>query len=100
VSHVTRKILCTFPQKLIKEPVLYNLGKKFEVVYNICGASITDKMGMVALDLEGKESEVERAVAHLEQVGVKVESRDGDSTADARPRARPADAGKPRASRA
>lgn len=73
-----RKILCTFPRQLIKEPILYNLGKEFDVVYNIHGASITDEMGMVALELVGEEGEVERAVSHLLSQGVKIEPMDPD----------------------
>ncbi len=35
------KIYCTFPQVIIREPLLYNLGRNFNVIPNIRGASVT-----------------------------------------------------------
>lgn len=69
-----KKIFCTFPQQLIKEPLLYNLGKNFQVIPNIRGASVTDEIALIALELEGEEAELGRAVDFLKQKGVKVES--------------------------
>ena len=71
---VKKKVFLTFPQKLIKEPIIYNLGKSFPVVTNIRGASVTDEIALVALLLEGEEAEVDRAIRFLEERGVKVES--------------------------
>ncbi len=69
-----RKIFCTFPQQLIKEPLLYNLGKNFKVIPNIRGASVTEDLALMALELEGDEEEVTRAVDFLVEKGVKVEN--------------------------
>ena len=74
MAAVRRKVFLTFPQKLIKEPIIYNLGKSFPVVTNIRGASVTDEIALVALLLEGEEAEVDRAIRFLEERGVKVES--------------------------
>ena len=73
MATVKRKVFLTFPQKLIKEPIIYNLGRSFPVVTNIRGASVTDEVALVALMLEGEESEVARAVEYLTSKGVKVE---------------------------
>jgi len=70
---VKRKVFLTFPQKLIKEPIIYNLGRAFPVVTNIRGASVTDEIALVALMLEGEEAEVVRAVEYFTSKGVKVE---------------------------
>lgn len=68
-----RLIHCTFPKDLIHEPLLYNLGVDFGVVPNIRGATISDDIGLVYLDLEGNEAEVEKAVEYLKERGVAVE---------------------------
>lgn len=73
-----RKIFCTFPQQLIKEPLLYNLGKNFQVIPNIRGASVTDDIALIALELEGELSEIDKAVSFLKEKGVKVESIEGN----------------------
>jgi ABC-type methionine transport system ATPase subunit len=74
MASVRRKVFLTFPQRLIKEPIIYDLGKSFPVVTNIRGASVTDEIALVALLLEGEEPEVDRAIRFLEERGVKVES--------------------------
>jgi ABC-type methionine transport system ATPase subunit len=73
---VKRKVFLTFPQRLIKEPIIYNLGKNFPVVTNIRGASVTDEIALVALLLEGEQAEVDRAVRYLGERGVRVENLD------------------------
>ena len=73
MATVKRKVFLTFPQKLIKEPIIYDLGRNFPVVTNIRGASVTDEIALIALMLEGEEAEVARAVEYLNSKGVKVE---------------------------
>ena len=73
MSVMNRKVYCTFPKEMIKEPLLYNLGKNFNVIPNIRGASITDEVGLVFLELEGDEGEVEKALSYLRSRNVKVD---------------------------
>ncbi len=70
---IKKKIYLTFPQKLIKEPIIYQIGHKFQVVTNIRGASISDEIGIVALELEGELTEIEKAIAYMREKGVTVE---------------------------
>ena len=74
----SRKVYCTFPKQLIKEPLLYNLGKNFNVIPNIRGASITDEVGLVYLELEGDESEIQKAVEYLREREVQINDVVGD----------------------
>jgi len=62
-----------YPPKLIQQPLLWQLAKKFEVVTNVRQASITDEIGLVCLELDGARSEIKSAVKWLEKQGVKVE---------------------------
>jgi L-aspartate semialdehyde sulfurtransferase ferredoxin len=61
------------PSKLITRPILWELGKKFEVVTNVRQASVTDEIGVVSLSLEGEREQIKSAIAWLESLGVKVE---------------------------
>jgi hypothetical protein len=70
---MTTKVFLTFPQKLIKEPILYELSRSFPVKTNIRGASVTDVIALVALQIEGKPKDVEAAIQHLVDLGVQVE---------------------------
>ena len=75
----SRKVYCTFPKELIKEPLLYNLGKNFNVIPNIRGASITDEVGLVFLEIEGDESEIEKSINYLRERSVRVDDVVGDA---------------------
>jgi len=67
------KFYLTYPLALIKEPIIYLLGKKFDVITNIRGANVSNEMGLVALEMEGAQPEVDRAVAWLRAQGITVE---------------------------
>ena len=74
----TRQVMFTFPPELIKEPIIYNLGLKFNVIFNIRRADITDKKGWVVLELEGDEKDIEAGVAWLTGKGIRVDPVMGD----------------------
>ena len=78
MARVKRKVFLTFPQRLIKEPIIYDLGNAFPVVTNIRGASVTDEIALVALLLEGESASVEEALRYLVGRGIKVESLEDD----------------------
>ena len=70
-----RKYFCTFPQALIKEPIIsHTLNAEFGVIPNIRAASITEQMAMVAVEIEGPPDQIEAAVVYLRERGVKVEA--------------------------
>jgi L-aspartate semialdehyde sulfurtransferase ferredoxin len=62
-----------YPPKLIKEPLIWKLSRKFDVVTNIRQASVTDEIDIVSLELDGKRAEIQAAVRWLEKLGVSVE---------------------------
>jgi L-aspartate semialdehyde sulfurtransferase ferredoxin len=62
-----------YPPKLIQRPLLWELAQKFKLVTNVRQASITDQIGLVCLELDGKRAEIKGAVRWLEKQGVKVE---------------------------
>ncbi|MBI5327400.1 MAG: FeS-binding protein [Deltaproteobacteria bacterium] len=68
-----KRYYLTYPPELIKEPVIYQVGKLYKVVTNIRQSSISDKLGLVALELEGEAGEIDKAVKFLSNKGVKVE---------------------------
>ena len=62
-----------FPKNLIKEPVIYKMGKEVPVVFNIRRAKVNEKVGEIVLELEGSEPDLESAVKWLSLHGIKVE---------------------------
>lgn len=72
-SEVVRKVWLTFPEKLVERPLIWEVGQKFKVVTNIRQASISKKIGIVGLELNGEEEEVAGAIEFLAENGVSVE---------------------------
>ena len=68
-----RRVYLTFLGDDMKEPVVYELGQKFDIVTNIRGATIKEDIGLVTLELSGEEEEIDAALTWLESTGVKVE---------------------------
>jgi ABC-type methionine transport system ATPase subunit len=68
-----RKVSLSFPQKLIREPILHNISTRFGVMFNISKANVTDEHGFLELSLEGDAEALEKALDYLRQRGVKVE---------------------------
>ena len=68
-----QRLWLMFPTKLVTRPVLWELGKTFPVITNIRQCSVTDEIGIVSLSLEGERTELKKAIAWLENLGVKVE---------------------------
>jgi ABC-type methionine transport system ATPase subunit len=73
-----RQVMFTFPQELIKEPIIYTLSHQFKVVTNIRRADITEHKGWVVLELEGEEKDIEQAIAWLTSKGIRVDPVTGD----------------------
>ena len=69
----TKRIKLTFSQDLIKEPVIFTMAKKFDVMPNIRRAKVTESVGEVVLELEGAQEKLEEGIAYLKERGVKVE---------------------------
>jgi ABC-type methionine transport system ATPase subunit len=70
---VCERVYLTFPKDLVKEPIVCWLAKKFDIVFNIRGSTVTAEMGLVALEIDGERGEVNKAIAWLKGKGVIVE---------------------------
>ncbi len=73
-----RQVMFTFPQKLIKEPIIYSLGQQFKIVTNVRRADVTENRGWVVLELEGEEKDIEQGIAWVTSKGVRVDPVAGD----------------------
>ncbi len=72
-AEVSRKVWMTFPREIVEEPVIWKIGRDFEVVTNIRQASVSREVGIVGLELIGEEDEVRKAIEYAISVGVSVE---------------------------
>ncbi|MFQ5829507.1 MAG: NIL domain-containing protein [Candidatus Methylomirabilia bacterium] len=72
------RVRLTFPPERVQEPIIHQLAKEFEIVTNIRRADVGADYGWVALELEGKEENLERGIAWLTEKGVKVDPIERD----------------------
>ena len=75
---IKRQVMFTFPEGLIKEPVIYNLGLRFNVITNIRRADVSEDKGWVIFELEGKEEDIDQGITWVISRGVRVDPVIGD----------------------
>ncbi|MHB8572207.1 MAG: NIL domain-containing protein [Candidatus Dormibacteria bacterium] len=73
-----RRFKLVFGRSLVTEPVIYELGRDFQLVTNIRRADVTADEGWVVLEVSGEAVEIDRAVSHLVGRGVMVKPAEGD----------------------
>ena len=73
-----KRVRFTFPENLIKEPLIYNLGHEFRVITNVRMADVDENTGWVLLELEGDPDEIERSLAWAQGKGVRIDPVAGD----------------------
>jgi ABC-type methionine transport system ATPase subunit len=66
------RVKLTFPEQLIKQPLLGRLDRMFDVLPNIRRANIEDDLGWIICELTGERDSVDKALAWLEEAGVEV----------------------------
>lgn len=74
----TRRVRFTFEGDAVREPVIYLLGREFDVVTNIRMAAVEQDFGWVVLELEGDAEEIERGLAWVAEKGVRIDPVSGD----------------------
>ena len=73
-----QRVKFTFPQELITLPIIYQLGKSFNLVTNIRRADVTEDRGWVVLELDGDLPAIERSIEWVTSKGVRVDPVEGD----------------------
>jgi len=67
------KLYLTYPKALVKEPLIWQVTRDFDLVFNIRSASVSEEIGIIAIELDGPEQAIEGAITWLREHGVTVE---------------------------
>ncbi len=67
------RVYLTYNADNVCKPIIWRLGREFDVVTNIRTADVKEHMGLVALELEGDSAVIEDAIRWLESQQVRVE---------------------------
>jgi ABC-type methionine transport system ATPase subunit len=70
------RVRLTFPESLVKEPIISQLVRRFDITPNIRRADVSEDLGWMVCELDGDEAAVSAAIAWLEETGVDVDRLD------------------------
>lgn len=73
-----RRVKLTYPQDKIQEPLLFKMAKKYNIMPNIRRARVTDEIGEIILELDGKGEDLDKGISFLKKQGVEIELIEGD----------------------
>ena len=73
-----QRVKFTFEENLVKQPVIYELGREFKIVTNIRRADVGEDVGWVVLELDGEDYEIKRGLEWVSSTGVRVDPLGGD----------------------
>ncbi len=73
MAQESQRLWLTFNEESSRKPLICEMSRKFQVVFNIRNASVTASIGIIALELVGDREEIKKAVAWFETNGVQVE---------------------------
>jgi len=68
-----RKVMLTFSEESVAEPIIYNIGQQFKMVTNIRRANMTEDGGWIEVELEGEDEDIEDGIAWAISRGVRVD---------------------------
>ena len=74
----TKAFHLVFPQKLIKEPIMFLVARDNNLLLNIRRAKISAEAGEATVELEGTLADIEKAEKMLRQKGIGVDMVSGD----------------------
>jgi ABC-type methionine transport system ATPase subunit len=69
----SERVKLTFPENLIREPVIARLVREFDVMPNIRRANVEEHVGWIICELGGEQDAVERAIEWLHHLGIGVD---------------------------
>ena len=68
-----KKMVLSFPEKIVTKPITYKLVKEFDLEFNILRAEITpDVEGKMLIELKGDDKKIAEAARYLEGVGITI----------------------------
>ena len=67
------RVKFTFPPEQIREPIIWEVGKRFDLMTNIRRADVTAEIAWAVLELDGEKQDLEQGLKWVEELGVRVD---------------------------
>jgi ABC-type methionine transport system ATPase subunit len=73
---IAARVRLTFPPELVREAVIGQLVRRFDVMPNIRRADVSDGLGWMVCELDGDADAVAASIAWMAELGVDVDRLD------------------------
>ena len=71
----SKKIVIRYTPEIVQQPVIYQLVKQYNLVFNILKARIFPRReGVIVLELSGEKEDFDRGIRFLKEMGLQVEA--------------------------
>ena len=71
----SRKIVVRYSPDIVEQPIIYELSKKYDLIFNILKARVFPRReGVIVLQLTGFKENFDEAIRFLEERGLRVDS--------------------------
>ena len=78
MTYSNARVKLTYPENLIRKPIIARMVREFGVMPNIRRANVEEKVGWIVCEIGGDDDAVERAIVWLQRLGVEVDRLGGD----------------------
>ena len=68
-----QRVKFTFPEDLITKPIIWEVGKRFDLITNIRRADVTAEVAWTILELEGEPERIEEGLRWVVEMGIRVD---------------------------
>ncbi len=80
---ITKRLVLTFPEKIVTKPITYRLVKDYDLAFNILRAEITaDIEGKILIEIKGSKEQLEGGIAYLQSEGITIQDASRDIILD------------------
>ncbi len=70
---IGERVRLTVPAELVRQPIIGQLVRRFDVLPNIRRADVSEDVGWIVCELDGEAGQVAAAIAWMEELGVDVD---------------------------
>ena len=80
---VTKRLVLSFPEKIVTKPITYRLVKDYDLAFNILRAEITaDIEGKILIEITGSKEQLDEGIAFLQSEGISIQDASRDIILD------------------
>jgi hypothetical protein len=71
---VKKRIIFVIPEEMLLEPILYAITQQYDLKVSIYNSDLIGNEGVMKLELEGEEKQIEEGLAWAMERGIRIET--------------------------